>query len=190
MTTHKSSPLPELVAYAFLTCVVATLGCDNPSTSTRKLQTRKLQAPRPGGGLAILDGTSASFGVLGDGIAIVVWSKVPARSGAGGSRSSSDRPQAQLHYSGLHSSPDGRRIEWQCQTKDGVAGSVSINGQDYDLANGTLVLVTVGEEKTTVKQLKRDTLKVKHENVVATLEDWLENDSEIMELFRHHGNHE
>jgi hypothetical protein len=57
-------------------------------------------------------------------------------------------------------------VNWRCETADGQSGSMMINGQVFDLANGNVFLVStvVGGK---VSQLSRDfsSLELRHESV-------------------------
>jgi hypothetical protein len=55
---------------------------------------------------------------------------------------------------------DGRKIAWSCTTQDGTSGTVTIDGQQFDLAKGAVFLVSAKENKTTVQQLPVDMSKL------------------------------
>jgi hypothetical protein len=94
--------------------------------------------------------TTAAYGAWRGRLAIVVWTDT-AGSAAGGSRTSSKGAAYHGRLAG-----GGRAVAWQCDTADGKAGPVSIDGAAYDLANGPLFLVTTRGGKTEVRQLQRD----------------------------------
>lgn len=133
--------------------------------------------PAVGAGDATVGETSATFGTWGDGRAILVWSAIPAGETGSGTTDST------AEYHGMHLADDGRRIEWTCTTDDGTTGSVTINGESYDLSAGSLFLAGVEGDETNVVQLDRDTLQLTDEKLVGTLEDWLANDEEIAIFF-------
>jgi len=135
------------------------------------------QLPAIGAGDFSVGETNATFGSWGDGTAVIVWSAIPAGNTGSGTAGSA------ATYNGLHLAPDGGRVEWDCTTDDGRTGSVTINGEDYELDVGSLFLVSVEGEETKVVQLDRDTLQLTDETRVGTMEDWLSNDDEIAGFF-------
>src|SRR5258706_10502867 len=56
------------------------------------------------------------------------------------------------------SSPE---VKAECVTTDGRAGSVTVNGKSFDLAQGNLILVSTAGGTVRLKQLKRDGLDTK-----------------------------
>ncbi len=47
---------------------------------------------------------------------------------------------------------DGRRITWSCSTSDAARGTVTIDGQKFDLGDGAVFLVRTNEPKASVQQ--------------------------------------
>jgi hypothetical protein len=68
-------------------------------------------------------------------------------SGGGGG---SGKYRAQLH------AKDGREIVWSCSTQDGKSGKVVIDGQEFDLTQGALFLVSTKDKPTRVEQVLID----------------------------------
>jgi hypothetical protein len=66
-------------------------------------------------------------------------------------------------------SADGRSLTWEVQTVDGTMGEVQIGGVRYDLAAGTLFVVTTQGGTTAVRQLSRDLSAVllDHDGILA-----------------------
>lgn len=66
----------------------------------------------------------------------------------------------------------GRNIHWRCETADGRAGGLSINGNQFDLAKGNVFLVSTGDTPG-VTQLTRDYsgLALTHESLAALAKD-------------------
>jgi peptidyl-Lys metalloendopeptidase len=64
---------------------------------------------------------------------------------------------------------DGRSLAWEVQTADGRMGEVQIGGVRYDLAGGTLFIVTTQGGTPTVRQLSRDLSDVPldHDGILA-----------------------
>jgi hypothetical protein len=74
---------------------------------------------------------------------------------SGGSRISS--PGAQ----GVLSAVDGRKIAWSCPTGDGTSGTVTIAGQQFDLAKGAVFLISLKAKQTKVEQTAVDMSKLR-----------------------------
>lgn len=84
--------------------------------------------------------------------------------------------------SGEQVAGDGRKVEWRCTTSDGKTGTVTLNGKDYKLAEGSLFLVATKGER--VAQLKRDLTSVKTDGDAATVfEGVVKGDEEIGRFF-------
>jgi hypothetical protein len=64
---------------------------------------------------------------------------------------------------------DGRSLAWEVQTVDGRMGEVQIGGVRYDLAGGTLFIVTTQGGTPAVRQLSRDLSNVPldHDGILA-----------------------
>jgi hypothetical protein len=60
----------------------------------------------------------------------------------------------------------GRDVNWRCETADGLAGRMTINGESFDLAKGTVFLVSTAAGGG-VTQLNRDLsgLKPDHDSL-------------------------
>ena len=67
-------------------------------------------------------------------------------------------------------------MNWLCETADGRSGSITINGERFDLAKGNVFLVST-EGFGKVSQVSRDfsALELKHESFA----DLAKNDEEI-----------
>jgi hypothetical protein len=59
-------------------------------------------------------------------------------------------------YRGQLDAKDGRKITWSCSTPDGKSGKVVIDGQEFDLTEGALFLVSTKDKPTRVEQLVID----------------------------------
>jgi hypothetical protein len=110
------------------------------------------------------------------GTAFIVWSDAAG----GGSSSSSGNVQG-VKCQGSLVARDRRRVEFDCETKDGKTGQVKLNGKAYKLADGNLFLVFTEGEGSRVKQLRRDMSNLKFER--ESLEAFGRNDEEIAEFF-------
>lgn len=94
--------------------------------------------------------TTASYATWGEGRVLVIWCDLRGNSGGGASSSGAD---------GSVVAAGGRRMDWRCDSADGVAGSVQIDGVPYDLARGNVFLVRTAGERPRVDQLRRDLSK-------------------------------
>jgi hypothetical protein len=82
-------------------------------------------------------------------------------------------------FVGHHEGPNGRHNDCRCETRDGITGAVTINEKTFDLAQGALFLVSTASGQTHVRQLKRDTHKLKTED----LKELAKNNPEIRGFF-------
>jgi hypothetical protein len=64
---------------------------------------------------------------------------------------------------------DRQNLTWEVQTTDGTLGQAQIGGARYDLADGTLFLVTTRGGATEVQQLSRDlqSVPLDHDGILA-----------------------
>ena len=104
---------------------------------------------------------------------------VLAADGCPGSRVSSG-PQATGEFSTL----DSRMVGWACTTQDGAAGSVTIDGKTFDLAQGGLFLISVRQPTTTVEQIAIDIAQVQGEPVEEKLEAVGKDDPRVAAFLR------
>ena len=112
-----------------------------------------------GGGLS-LGRTGIQYLQSGDKIALVIWTD-----NVGASESNSESSLISSRASGFLSSPDGRRIVWEWNNPKQKGGDFQIDGTPFDLANGTLLLVSTKGGKVRVTQLDVDLSKVQFESV-------------------------
>ncbi|HEX4609511.1 MAG TPA: hypothetical protein VH092_15035 [Urbifossiella sp.] len=68
---------------------------------------------------------------------------------AGGAGSCHAGPPA----SGTLRTPDGRALEWTCDTRDGRAGRVTIGAERFELDKGAVFLVNLRDGKNVVEQV-------------------------------------
>ena len=97
-----------------------------------------------------------------EGLAILIWHDFSyGESGCRGSGSTED-PVYRLVCD--VEARDGRRFNWEGNTRDGVTAQMWINGESYDLAQGAMFLVSSQDDKTTVVQLQRDLSQLHPDN--------------------------
>jgi hypothetical protein len=174
----------------FLACALVPTGCGKrtltlPPPSAEGISGGNWGIPlkewKPEAGL---DEAQAAFVTWGDpgappgssrGLACVILTDVVGSEGVG------------FHTGGIsghHFANDGRTVLWLCETTDGKTGIVTINDQKHDLAQGSLFLVSTRGGELRVLQLKRDTLKLKAEDVPKeSLETLIRSDEEIGPFF-------
>ncbi len=157
------------------------LGCDftgkNVGVSSGSSSWSSTEVKIPG-----IDEASISYGacIYGTGekaILFIIWSDTERASSHGSTTKKGVR------YEGFHISSDGQRVEWHCETADGKTGIITLNGAEYDLADGLLFLVSTQDSQIQVRQLKRDTLKNLQNPDIEKFKSLAKNDSEIWEFF-------
>ena len=110
-----------------------------------------------GGGTNSVGETSVQYvSISGDGrISLLIWSDAVRNAGT--------RAESALLWSrveGFFSSADGQRIDWAWKAPREKGGDFRLNGTPYDLANGTLFLVSTRGGEVRVTQLDVDLSKV------------------------------
>jgi hypothetical protein len=131
------------------------------------------QTPIPG-----LDQASVTCGLWpGGGMVAVIWSDLTGNNGI--APPPGWKGGAGAAFEGHHSDPDGRQMDCRCETPDGHTGTVTINDQKFDLAQGSFFLVSTAHRTTQVLQLKRDTMKL----ASADLEPLSRTDPEIIKFY-------
>lgn len=135
-------------------CVVliigtAVLGCDSGSQQSRGVhQVSWSNWSADGPSVAGIHRACVMFATFGDSAAITFWTD-----GAGGSFGAGfDKSRKAAHYAGNLKSQDARMIEVNAFTTDGKTGDVTIDGQKFDLAKGSLFLIKTSDGETHVKQ--------------------------------------
>jgi hypothetical protein len=104
-----------------------------------------------GAGGLTLGKTSVDYVRSNRGIALVIW-----WDGVGAAEGGSDESNAR----GSYSPTKDKRIEWQWKGAKHKGGDFKIDGKPYDLAKGTLILVSTKDTKVQVTQLDVDLSKL------------------------------
>ncbi len=104
-----------------------------------------------------------------EGLEVMIWHDITGSAEAHGAGSTEDPVYV---VRGSARSADGRSFEWELQTTDGKTGQVRIGGTSYDLAAGSLFIVTTSRGTTDVRQLDRDLSGVPsdHDGILAFAE--------------------
>jgi hypothetical protein len=138
---YNAQEAPGLVLLGFI-YLFGSLGCGNtgaPHVSYPIVPVANLKPPATGDGC-----------IWQDRVALVVFADV---AGSEGSASwLPNRPKFQW----FKTAPDGRQLNCMWETDDGRSGTITINGQKYDFAQGSLFLVSVGKDSVHISQLQRD----------------------------------
>jgi hypothetical protein len=108
-----------------------------------------------GGGSSSVGDTSVTFVRSDRGLAIVIWSDAVGASGSG-TESGLFSSTARGHFTAA----DGSKIHWSWHGPREKGGDFQLDGQPYDLANGTVILVATKGGKVRVTQLDVDLSKV------------------------------
>jgi hypothetical protein len=98
-----------------------------------------------------------------DGLLVVVWSdfsqKDQRTGGFGGSNGTTTEFSGSSGWTELHSSVkagEGKAVELKARTTDGKAWTVTVNGKEYRLEDGGLILVRTRGASAKVSQLKQE----------------------------------
>ncbi|MBN1660311.1 MAG: hypothetical protein JXA93_18075, partial [Anaerolineae bacterium] len=88
-----------------------------------------------------------------EGLTVMIWHDLAGESTA----DSAGSPAGQVYVErGSAFAHDGRSFDWMLQTADGRTGEIRIGSDRYDLAAGTLFLVTTRDGALRVRQLAHD----------------------------------
>ncbi len=83
---------------------------------------------------------------------------------AGGAMTASANTRGMLHAA------DGREVPWSCATRDGASGTVTVAGQQFDLGQGAVFLVSLKGNQTKVEQLAVDLSRLQGDPVEEKLD--------------------
>jgi hypothetical protein len=157
---------------------VAVVGClALVAVVTLGLWSRFSPRASAGGGSTSVGGTSVQYVSASPdgGISLVIWSDLTGRAGQ---QAHSDLFDS--HTTGFFSAADGRRVEWGWRDPKEKGGAFQINGTAYDLAHGTLFLVSTTGGQVRVTQLDADLSRVKPDE--QGLEAFAENQPQVAQF--------
>lgn len=105
-----------------------------------------------------LDFAWVAYWTWNDRLALAVWFDRGHSPQGKGYWGSGGRYEFHVDYSWMSPKPDVRvpAVEVKCSTADGTTGTVTVGGEQYDLSNGPLFLVSTMGGTLRVKQLRRD----------------------------------
>ena len=118
------------------------MGCTSWQTSSAR---RKVHG---------IDDGSAYFGGYREGTAIIIWTDILACSFP--IKATWDKDGKCAKYAGYLKSPSVPKINVECYVADRMKGSMTINQQEYDLANGSLFLISFRSPQIRVGQINQD----------------------------------
>jgi hypothetical protein len=172
--------LPSLTTVAIALLIPVLTGCGRSGQSTRFGSTVGViswneTSPSPVGGL---DHAWVVYARLGEGLRILLWTDL--QNGVANWTSDSTSDSASFKGS-IQSSDLKKPIDVQCQAQGANSGSLTIDGVTYDLAGGSLFLVSTKGERPVVKQLNRDTSQFKEDP--ESLKAFARTDPEISAIF-------
>lgn len=109
---------------------------------------------RSEGGTPGLDFAHIAYGTWEDRVVFAVW--VDFDRVRGGDQFNEINEQPKKRYAGEMVDLDSRKITFECNTADGTAGAITVNGKSFDLADGWLLLAS--QDRGELKQLKPERL--------------------------------
>jgi hypothetical protein len=112
------------------------------------------QWPTGSGGMSMGE-TNVSYVHSGDRIVLLIWNDAPGPSG-----SESESVFFTSSAKGFFTSAAGKRINWEWKAPKERGGDFQIDGKPFDLADGTLLLVSTKGGQVRVTQLDVDLSKV------------------------------
>jgi hypothetical protein len=110
--------------------------------------------PNGGGGVS-MGGTNVSYVSSGDRIVLLIWNDTSGPSG-----SETESVFLTSNTKGFFTSAAGKRISWEWKAPKERGGDFQIDGNRFDLADGTLLLVST-KDQVRVTQLDVDLSKVR-----------------------------
>ncbi len=148
-------------------------GCTSPSNP-----------PGPNNATGVLDGTGYVLHSWNEGLAILILHNTPNAffcEGQGGSSS------AVYHLECTAEANDGRSIQWEIETRDGLSAELSTNGRVFDVNEGTVFIMLASEQddRGVVHQITRDLSTIPQDNDLIVA--FIQADREIMSYLNETG---
>lgn len=112
------------------------------------------RVPTGGGGMSVGE-TNVSYVCAGDRIVLLIWNDTSGPSG-----SESESLLLTSNSKGFFTSAAGKRISWEWNAPRERGGNFQIDGNRFDLADGTLLLVST-KDQVRITQLDVDLSKVR-----------------------------
>jgi hypothetical protein len=166
MRSFSVSLRPGLLVLATVVPFASAPGCGPRSTP-----------PSPSAIASSGPGLSFSLHRWKEGLNLLLVDDLPGGHGSHGSGSTNNPVWSE---SGSGGTADGTGYKWQLETTDGMTARFRLDGKEYDLANGTLFVITRQDKQLTVHQLKRDLSAVPHD--ADKCREYLTRDEEVQKL--------
>ena len=133
--------------------------------------------PGPGNATGIIDGAGYVLHNWPDGLKILIVHDTPNAficSGEGGTST------PVYHLDCLTDANDGRALQWQIETSDGITAQLSAGAENFDVVESSVFLMRSIEGGVEVRQISRDlsTLLFDHDQILA----FITADDEISEF--------
>jgi hypothetical protein len=110
---------------------------------------------RSEGGSPGLDFAHIAYGTWEDRVVFAVWIDFD-RVRVGSEHFNEINEQPKKRYAGEIVDLDSRKVTFECNTADGTAGAITVNGKPFDLTGGWLILAS--QDRGELKQLKPERL--------------------------------
>ncbi|UCG49383.1 MAG: hypothetical protein JSU94_06290 [Phycisphaerales bacterium] len=141
INTTVKTPTPIVLTGLFFALFLSLDGC------------RRYTPPGPNTHTAKVEDASYVLLRWDEGLSVMMWfdfAGVVFTSGHGSTR------DPIYMASGYKEAIDGRRVEWQLKTEDGITATCKINDTTYDLSKGTLFLISTPRDQVNIRQIGRD----------------------------------
>lgn len=100
-----------------------------------------------------LQNATCNFYVWQEGLRLMLWTDIIDSTNHDGASRTGDPVYRQKDFAQAH---DGRRVDWQLETTNGITATLQIDTQQPDLADGALFLVRTAGGSTQIQQLDYD----------------------------------
>jgi hypothetical protein len=140
------------LVFLFPVIILLFMGCERrPGKSSRYVvwKIKSIHKKVPG-----IDNGSAYFGGYDKGTGIIVW--VNSMSCELKIKDSWDKTGNCVKYGGYIETVSRRKIKIECYVEERMKGSVTIDEQEYDLANGSLFLINLRSAQMKFAQIEQD----------------------------------
>lgn len=148
-STHPPLPDTRLMLLAIV-CVLSSLGCERrPRVGRHSCQWRSTRTRVHG-----IDDGSAFSGRYGEGTAMIIWTDILACGFP--IEPAWDKIGNRAEYVGNVKPSGGSEMDVECHVTGRMAGSMKIGEQEYDLASGSLFLISFRSSPIRIRQVNRD----------------------------------
>jgi len=156
MKPARSDSFVRGFAWLVLAGILLLAGCERRPRVGRSVASWRTSGR--GRDLHGIDEGSAYFGRYGQGAAIIIWADLLACGFP--IKATLDRTRDCAKYAGYLRSASGARVNVECYVTGRMEGTMTIHGQEYDLANGSLFLVQFRAPEIRIAQINQDVYDV------------------------------